>query len=146
MDVQSGIDFSELGEDDKFTWHQFHVKGWGARYFEGHAPIAMHNATGQAVPLKWPLLDSQLRVYLISDQKMLVNIRKVRGEDSIRLHCNSGAKIMDRVGDLPSYGTVWYKPIGIANILSMSRATKEFRVVFDSEGGDFSVWSSRTGK
>ena len=24
-----GTDFSEIGEDDKFTCHQFHVKGWG---------------------------------------------------------------------------------------------------------------------
>ena len=27
--VQSGIDFSDLGEDDEFSWHPFHVKGWG---------------------------------------------------------------------------------------------------------------------
>ena len=43
---------------------------------------------------------------------------------------------MDRVGDLTSYVTVWYKPTGITNILSMSRATKQIRVVFDSEGGN----------
>ena len=42
---------------------------------------------------------------------------------------------MDRIGKLPGYGTVWYEPTGIANILSMSRATKKFRVIFDSEGG-----------
>ena len=28
-----GTEFSELGEDDEFTWHQFHVKGWGAQDF-----------------------------------------------------------------------------------------------------------------
>ena len=53
VDIPSGTDFSELGEDKKFTWHQFHVKGWGAQDFEGHAPMAMHNATGRAVPLTW---------------------------------------------------------------------------------------------
>ena len=31
VDVLSGTDFSDLGEDDKFMWHQFYVKGWGAR-------------------------------------------------------------------------------------------------------------------
>ena len=45
-DVPSGIDFSKLGEYDKFMWRQFHVKDWGAQDFEGHAPVAMHNATG----------------------------------------------------------------------------------------------------
>ena len=67
---------------------------------------------------------------------MLVNIRKVWGEDAIRVHCNSGVNIADRVGDLPGYGTVWYEPTGIAKILSMSRATKKFWVVFNSEGGN----------
>ena len=29
-DEPSGTDFSELREDNEFTWHQFHVKDWGA--------------------------------------------------------------------------------------------------------------------
>ena len=74
---------------------------------------------------------------LIANPKMLVNIRKVRGEDAIRVHCNSKFNFVDRVGDLPGYRTVWYEPTGIVNTLSMSRATKEFRVVFDSEGRIF---------
>ena len=44
---------------------------------------------------------------------------------------------MDRAGYLPGYGTVWYEPTGIANILSMSRATKKFRVVFNSKGRNY---------
>ena len=68
---------------------------------------------------------------------MLVNIRKVRGKDAIRVQCNSGLNIVDRVGDLPGYGTVWYKLTGIANIFLMSRAMKKFQVVFDSEGRNF---------
>ena len=56
-DVPSGIDFSDMGEDDDFTWHQFHVKGWGARDFEGHAPVDMHNATGRAVAGGAPHMD-----------------------------------------------------------------------------------------
>ena len=65
---------------------------------------------------------------------MLLNIRKVRRKDAIRVHCNSAVNVVDRVGDLPGYGTVWYEPIGIANILSMSRATKKLLVIFDIEG------------
>ena len=33
VDVQSGIYFSELGEDDEFTWHKFHTEVWGAQDF-----------------------------------------------------------------------------------------------------------------
>ena len=69
---------------------------------------------------------------------MIVNISTVQGEDVIWVHCSSGVKIVNRIGNLPGYGTVLYELTGIANILSMSRATKKFRVIFDSEGGNFS--------
>ena len=105
-DEPSGTDFSELGEEDEFTWHQFHVKGRIAQDFEEHAPVVMHNDTGRVVPLTWLLLDSQSTVDLISNPKILLNIRKVRIKDAIRVHCNSGVKVVDRVGDLPGYGTV----------------------------------------
>ena len=134
---QIGTGFSELGEDDKFTWHQFHVEGWGAQDFEEHTTVVMNNYTGQAVPLPWLLLDSQSTVELISNPRMLLNIRRVRSENATRIHCNSGVKVVDRIGKLPGYGTVWYKLTGIANILSMSRVTKKFRVIFDSEGRNF---------
>ena len=94
MDVPSGTDFSELGEDNEFTWNQFYVKVWGARDFELHTPMAMQNATGLAVPLTFLLIDSQLLVDLIANPKMLLNIRKVRGNDNIRVHCNNGVNIM----------------------------------------------------
>ena len=137
-DLPSGTDFSELGEDNNFTWHPFHVEGWGERYFEGHAPVAMHNATGRAVPLTWLLLNIQSTVELIANPIMLLNTRKVQIEEAIRVHCNSRVKVVDRVGYLPGYKNIWYEPTGIANILSMSRAAKKFRVIFDSEGGNFS--------
>ena len=77
----------------------------------------MHNATGRSVPLTWLLIESQLTVDLIANPKILLNIRKVQVKDAIRIHCNSGVKILDRAGDLPGYGNVWYEPTRIANIL-----------------------------
>ena len=96
----------------------------------------MHNDTRQAMPLTWFLLESQLTVDLIANPRMLLKNRRVRRKEAIRVHCNSGVKVVDRIGDLPGYGTVWYEPTGIVNILSMLRATKKFRVIFDSEGGN----------
>ena len=66
----------------------------------------MHNTTSHAVPLTWLILDSQSTVELIANAKMLVNIRKVRGEDAIKVHCNSRINILDMVGDLSVYETV----------------------------------------
>ena len=117
-----------------------------AQDFEGHAPVAMKNATGRAVTLTWLLLNSQSKVDLIANPRMLLNIRKVRIEDAICVYYNSGVKVVDRVNDLPGYGNIWYEPTGIAKILSISRATKKFRVVFDSERRNFSGCSSWTGR
>ena len=46
----------------------------------------MHNSTGCTVPFTWLLLDSQYMVALIANANMMVNIRKVWDEDSIRVH------------------------------------------------------------
>ena len=100
--------------------------------------MATNNTTRRAVPLTWLLLNSQSTVDLIVNKKMLVNIRKMRGKDVIRVHCNSGIKIVDGVGYLPCHGTVWYEPTGIANILLMLRAKNKFWVVSDSKGRSFS--------
>ena len=105
-DEPLGTDFSELGEDDELMWNQFHIEGWGARDFEGHTTVVMHNDIRRAVPLTWILLDSQSTVDLIANPRMLLNIRRVRSEDAICIHCNIGVKVVDRIGNLPVYGTV----------------------------------------
>ena len=74
---------------------------------------------------------------LIANHKMLVNIRVVQEKDEILVHCNRGVKIVKNTNNLPGYENVWYKPIGIPNILLMSRVIRIFRMVFDSEGGSF---------
>ena len=66
----------------------------------------MNNDTGWAVTLTWLLLDSQSTVGLIVNPRMLLNIRKVRSKNAIRVHCNIGIKVVDRIGELPGYGTV----------------------------------------
>ena len=69
--------------------------------------MVVHNNTGRAVPLTWLLLDSQSTVDLIANPRMLLNIRRVQIENVIRVHCNSRVKVVDRIGKLPGYGTVW---------------------------------------
>ena len=36
--------------------------------------------------------------------------------------------------DLIGYGTVWFHPGGIANILSLSKTEEKYRVYYDSTG------------
>ena len=82
------------------------VAVWGARYFEGHMPVALHNSTVLEVPLTWILLDIQSTVDLVANAMILVNIRTVRDEDAICVHCNIRVKVVNQDGDLPRYATV----------------------------------------
>eukprot|EP00978_Attheya_sp_CCMP212_P017338 scaffold46123_cov48-Attheya_sp.AAC.1 len=53
------------------------------------------------------------------------------------IHCNAGVTSMNLVGDLPGYGTVWYHPNGIANILLLSRVkNRGHHVTYDSHNGN----------
>jgi hypothetical protein len=40
---------------------------------------------------------------------------------------------------LPGYGPVWYDPIGIANIVSLSRVREKYHVSFNSDQNIFVV-------
>ena len=52
----------------------------------------------------------------------------------------AGVTRTNLVGELPGYGTVWFHPDGIANILSLSRVKTKYRITFDSnENNEFIV-------
>ena len=65
---------------------------------------------------------------------MVSNIRK--SPSPITIDCNAGSRQVDYTADLNGYGRVWYDPKAIAKILSLSCATRKYRVVFDSEAGN----------
>ena len=52
------------------------------------------------------------------------------------IHCNAGVTSTNMVGDLHGYGTVWYHPNGIANILSLSRVKEKYLVTYNSRDGN----------
>ena len=66
----------------------------------------------------------------ILKQNLLSNIRQV--ERTMFIHCNAGSAETNVVGDLGNYGEAWYHPNGIANILSLAKVKKKFRLTFDS--------------
>ena len=50
----------------------------------------------------------------------------------LKIYSTGGSTTTDLIGFLPGYGWVWFYEKGIANILSLSRVKKKFRVTFDS--------------
>ena len=57
----------------------------------------------------------------------------------MRIHCNAGSRLTHLIGDLPGYGTVWYDPKAIANILSLRRVRDKYRITYDSKYQQFVV-------
>ena len=80
----------------------------------------------------WTLLDSQSTVDFFCNAKFLKNVHHVK--TALRIYSTGGTSYIDIIGFLEGYGWVWYYPEGIANILSLSRVKKKFRVTFDSHG------------
>ena len=86
---------------------------------------------GGRLPPEWILLDNQSTVDVFTNRRLLKNIR--RAQKNMFIHCTAGVAKTNLVGDLPGYGTVWYHPDGIANILSLSKVKEKYRVTFDSD-------------
>jgi hypothetical protein len=88
----------------------------------------------------WVLLDSQSTCDVFYNPKFLSNIRDTEDGSEMHIHCNAGIVVVKTIGDLAGYGTVWFYPDRIANILSLALVQKQFRVTFDSvTGNEFTV-------
>jgi len=84
------------------------------------------------IPNSWILLDSQSTVDMFMNKKLLKNI-----QDAKRLlHCNAIVAIVNKLTDLPGYGTVWFYKDGIASILLLNNVKKKYRVTYDSTAYD----------
>lgn len=63
----------------------------------------------------------------------------------MHIWCNTGVNAANWHGHLSGYGSVWYFPDGIANILSLSHAKKKYGETFDS-APDNSFHAHKEGK
>ena len=93
--------------------------------------IALNNGQSNRIPKTWILLDNQSTVDVFHNPDLLERIR-VSTQGHMDIHCNAGVTSTNLVGDLPGYGTVWYHPTGIANILSLNKVKSKYKVTYDS--------------
>ena len=76
--------------------------------------------------------DSGAGCSIISNGDLLTDIREAPDRETMRMHCNSGSIETNRIGELEGYGTVWYNPDGIANIISIGEASVRHRITMDT--------------
>ena len=80
---------------------------------------------GGRLPPEWILLDNQSTMDVFTNQRLLKNIRRSKKRHVHSLYRWCGQKT-NLIRDLPGYGTVWYHPNGIANILSLSKVKGKY--------------------
>jgi hypothetical protein len=90
------------------------------------------------------LLDSQSACDVFYNPKFLSNIHDTKDGREIHMHCNARISVVKMIRDLAGYGTVWFYPGGIANILSLALVQKQIRVTFDSTTGNAFIVHDRS--
>ena len=78
----------------------------------------------------WVLLDSQSNCDIFCNKKLLMNIRNSEEGSTLRLVSNGGELVTNQVGDIANYGTVWYSPDSLANIISLSNLRQKYNVEY----------------
>ena len=129
--LHSGVLQDDSDNDITTSWifNQTHIV---------HDHTHLETRHGGRLPMEWVLLDNQSTIDVFVNRRLLRNIRWVN--QYMYIHCTAGVTRTNLVGELPGYGTVWFHPDGIANILSLSRVKTKYRITFDSdENNEFIV-------
>ena len=129
--LHSGVIQDDPDSDITTSWifNQIHIV---------HDQTHIETRHGGRLPMEWVLLDNQSTIDVFVNHQLLKNIRRI--SQYMYIHCTVGVTRTNLVGELPGYGTVWFHPDGIANILSLSRVKTKYQITFNSdENNEFIV-------
>jgi len=90
----------------------------------------------QGLKKNWVLLESQSNCGIFCNPELLKNIRPAEDDAELHLVSNGRELITNQIGDIPNYGTVWYSPDSLANILSLSNVRQKYNVIYKTGPAD----------
>ena len=96
------------------------------RQENNNTSMSFSQTTQEGLPESWVLLNNQSTCDIFANEKLLTNILNADGY--MELATQAGSITTNMVGDLPGYGTVWFHPNGIANILALVNVKKNHKV------------------
>ena len=126
--------------------HEFTQLSFPANQFGGHfsfaqlghhfffAQPAPHAGLTGCLPKTWVLLDTGASSNIFCNASFLSNIRPSAHPHIV--HTNGGTHTAIQVGDVTNFGTVWFSPHSIANVLSFYQVQKRFRITIDTHSDD----------
>jgi hypothetical protein len=85
------------------------------------------------------LLDSQSTIDLMCNPQQVSNIRPAR--EPLLLTTNAGTLEVNLEADLPGYGTVYFNPDAITNVISLANMETKYKVTYDSSKEN-ATWGS----
>jgi hypothetical protein len=112
----------------------------GGQEEEGHQPLNITLAQGGLLPNNQAYLDGCSTVMAFKNDKYMKGVKKVR--EGIKINCNAGLVMSNLKGN---YGRlkVWYVPKGTANIFSMHKLERLYRITYNSWDGYYVVHTPR---
>eukprot|EP00957_Ditylum_brightwellii_P014401 1084089-Ditylum_brightwellii.AAC.1 len=82
----------------------------------------------------WLLLDSQSTMSSMCNGDLVTNIR--RSKSKLHMGTYGGETSTDLLCDVSGWGTAWFHPNGMINIIALHEAKDEWRVTYNSKGGN----------
>ena len=110
----------------------------------GRSGKALHN-TNMGNTHTWILLDRQSTINVFYNRKQLADLAHM--EISIAIHCNLGIVHTNFSAVIPGneQETTWYHPQVITNSISLSMASKQFHIIYNSQYGIISCLNKPDG-